>query len=116
MLYVLAYFSINPYGGCVSMRTHASLAVVNKDSGFVKSAGLVDGATASVAGAGSSPSSSPGALAAPATGRDSPRTIASAIHPRLHGEHAATLAVCNDPRLPPYPVPLAIYAAFKIHV
>jgi hypothetical protein len=96
-------FALCPYGGAVSLRTHGSTTVVNKDSGFVKSAGLIESSGTSAPTSGS-----------PHSRSGSPR-LAKDTHPLMFGELNAVRA-SNDPRLPPYPSPTLIYAAHKIHV
>jgi len=101
-------FAVTPYGGRVSVRTHGGVKLVNKETGFTRSAGLADSST-------------------PPSGGHSPATHGNqpTIQHRDGGGHPVISAAdfsaelvksTNDPRLPSSTAhAITLVAAAKVH-
>lgn len=106
-------YPVTPYGGPVTVRTHLTTKMVNRQSAFYRSAGLEK----LEAICGGTPPSPPRYLSAsPASPVSSSKgsPVSKELHPSITALNTANSKASVNPRLPPMPVPICLQALAKI--
>ncbi|PAV56939.1 hypothetical protein WR25_03603 [Diploscapter pachys] len=99
-------FSVCPFGGKPTQRTHGE-NFTNKESRFLRSAGLVDSSSADALNGSRSRTASGQAAS-------SHSSIPSREHISAVGGNRALARASGNPRIGPFPPPVALYAVAKI--
>uniref|UniRef100_A0A5S6QMW7 BCAS3 domain-containing protein n=1 Tax=Trichuris muris TaxID=70415 RepID=A0A5S6QMW7_TRIMR len=98
-------FAITPYGGPVSTRTHGGSKVVNRESRFERSSGVATLQQRMGAGAQKN-------MDILCSKGGSP--VVKRFYPFVEGPLSCHGQIARNPRLPPYPLPIAQFAVAKV--